>query len=252
MTRARLVVLLLAFLIAAPAFSQTNVTGDWDVTIQSPQGTNTVKVTFTQDGDQVKGLFKSQRGELPFTGTLTGDELTFAYTIDVQGMALDITMTGKVEGASIAGKAKFGDFGEGDWSAKRAVATDSAAAAAPAVATPPAETATPAAGGPTARASGDWEITIKTPGGDVAATATLADEDGKLTGTLRRDDGQMGEVSVSGTIDGKALKLSFTAQTPQGSLPITLTGDIEGDAVLNGKAEIGGMGTMEWTAKRKQ
>lgn len=245
-------VLSIALLAAAPAFAQSSVAGDWDVTIQSPQGTNTVKVTFTQDGDKVKGLFKSQRGELPFTGTLTGDELTFAYTIDVQGMALEITMTGKVEGSSIAGKAKFGDFGEGDWSAKRAEAA-AATTTAPDASTTASPSTTTAPSG--VGAAGQWDITIRTPGGEVPASATLTEENGKLSGTLKRDDPtgtQMGEVAITGTIEGKTVKLAFTAVSPQGSLPVTMTGDLDGNSIVNGKAEIGGMGTMEWTAKRKQ
>jgi hypothetical protein len=37
--------ILFAALLVAPAAGQVNVTGDWDMTIESPQGTNTVKVT---------------------------------------------------------------------------------------------------------------------------------------------------------------------------------------------------------------
>ena len=57
---------------------------------------------------------------------------------------------------------------------------------------------------------------------------------------------------LSLTIEGKAVKLAFTAVTPNGNLPITMTGDIDGDSIANGKAEIGGMGIMEFVAKKKQ
>ena len=63
---------LLVALLAAPAAAQINLTGDWDMTIQSPQGTNTVKVTLTQDGETVSGRVTSQLGELSVTGALTG------------------------------------------------------------------------------------------------------------------------------------------------------------------------------------
>src|SRR3982075_2447950 len=130
MTRARLTLLAMLLFVPGLAFAQTNVTGDWDVTIQSPQGTNTVLVTLKQDGEKVSGIFKGQQGELPFEGgTLTGTDLKFAFTVNVQGNSIIITLTGKVDGAAIAGKADFGGFGEGDWSAKRAT---TAAPAAPA------------------------------------------------------------------------------------------------------------------------
>jgi hypothetical protein len=57
---------------------------------------------------------------------------------------------------------------------------------------------------------------------------------------------------VTGTFDGNAIKLEFTAKTPQGDIPISMSGELNGDAIVNGKAEFGGMGQGEWTAKRKQ
>jgi hypothetical protein len=243
MPRAGLAVLLVAFL-AAPAAAQISVTGDWDVTIESPQGANTVKMTLTQDGEKISGLFKSQMGELPFTGTLTGVDVKAAFALPVQGQSLEIVMTGKVDGESMAGKVSFGGFGEGDWTAKRAPAT-TAAAAAPPPATTTTAPATTTAGG----ATGEWELTFKTPNGDIPATAKVTEDAGKLNGTLVS---QLGEAPFTGTLEGKALKVSFTFVTAQGSMPIVMTGDIEGDAIPNGKAEITGMGTMEWTAKKKQ
>src|SRR5712675_1759479 len=109
MNRLTSTLLALALFSAAPVFAQANITGDWDVTVVSPQGTNTTPVTFKQDGDKVSGLFKSPQGELPFEGgKLTGDDLTFTFTITTQGMQLPITLTGKVVGDTIAGKADFG------------------------------------------------------------------------------------------------------------------------------------------------
>src|SRR6266550_774625 len=237
MIRSRLTLAALLFLAAAPGFAQTpapNVTGDWDVTVNSPQGANTTLVTFTQVGEKVSGIFKSQRGELPFEGgTLTGSDLTFTFTITTQGMQLPITLTGKVDGATMAGKADFGGFAAGDWTAKRSEAK---------TATSESPTTTSALG-----VGGKWDVTVKTPGGELPASAMLTEDSGKITGTF---GSPMGEVPVTGTIDGKALKLMVEAQTPQGAMTVIMTGDIDGDTIVNGKAEIAGMGQMEWTAKR--
>lgn len=247
MARARLILLAMLLFVPGLAFAQTNVAGDWDVTIQSPQGTNTVLVTFKQDGDKVSGIFKSPQGELPFEGgTVAGNELKFAFTVNVQGNALIIALTGKVDGATMTGKADFGGFAEGDWSAKRAEATATTTAPAPPV--PPATTtAPPAAAGSTAGAGGKWEVTLITPGGEFPATATLTDTAGKLTGTF---GSQMGEAAVTGTIEGKALKMTMVAQTPQGDMTVVLTGELDGDSIVNGQADVAGVGMMPWSAKR--
>jgi hypothetical protein len=245
MSRAGFAVLFVA-LLAAPAAAQINLTGDWDMTIESPQGTNTVKVTLTQDGEKVSGLFKSEMGELPFTGTLVGADLKFAFAIPIQGQSLDIVVTGKADGATLAGKMQFGGFGEGDWTAKRAPAAAATTTATTTTATTASTTTAPAA----AASVGDkWDVTFKTPNGDLQAVVTVRTDAGKVEGTI---SSQMGEAPFTGTLEGKALKVSFNFATPQGTLPITMTGDIEGDTIPNGKAEIVGMGTMEWTAKKKQ
>jgi hypothetical protein len=78
---------------------------------------------------------------------------------------------------------------------------------------------------------------------------TVRTDAGKVEGTI---SSQMGEAPFTGTLEGKALKVAFNFATPQGTLPVVMTGDVEGDTIPNGKAEITGMGTMEWTAKKKQ
>jgi hypothetical protein len=250
MTRTRLTLFAVLVLVAAPAFAQTNVTGDWDVTINSPQGANTMQVTFKQDGEKVSGTMKSQMGELPFDGgTITGSDLVFGFSVPVQGMSLDITMNGKVDGGSIAGTAKFGDFGEGEWTAKRSGA---ASAAPEAVAAPVAAAPAPAAPAPSAAASGTgingkWDVMLRTPQGDFPANTTITEDGGKLSGTF---GSQMGEVPLTGSLAGSAVKLSIVAQTPQGDLTVEMTGDLDGDSIVNGKADITGIGQLEWSAKR--
>jgi len=238
---------LLVALLAAPAAAQIDLTGDWDLTIQSPQGTNTVRVTLTQDGETVSGRVRSQIGELSVTGALTGVDLKIAFTLPIQGQSIDIVMTGKVEGPTLAGKVQFGGFGEGDWTATRAEAVES-----PTTATPPTTTtsagATKPAGTP-GGASGEWDLTFKTPKGDVQATATINQDGGKLSGTL---SSQLGVAPFTGTLQGTSLSVTSNVITPRGILPITITGAIAGNAIAKGKAKIQGVGTMKWTARKRQ
>jgi hypothetical protein len=256
MTRSRITVFALALLVAARAFAQTpaSITGDWDVTINSPQGANTSKVTFTQEGEKVNGLFKSANGELPFTGTLTGSDLKMAFSVNVQGMALDITLTGKVDGETMAGKADFGGMAEGDWTAKRAATTTATTTAASSSTTTTTTTTTtdPTTTTSTTTAAagfgGKWDVMLKTPAGDFPATATVTDDGaGHVKGTF---GSQMGEVEVTGTTEGKSVKFEMTAVTPQGPMKVVMTGDLQGDEIVNGKADVEGMGQMDWSAKR--
>jgi hypothetical protein len=244
MIRLKSTLLALSLLSASPVFAQTNVTGDWDVTVVSPQGTNTTPVTFKQEGDKVSGVFKGAQGSLPFEGgTVTGSELKFTFTITTQGMQLPITLVGKIEGETIAGKADFGGFAEGDWTAKRSAATTTTSTATTTTTTKTTTTTVATGVG----FGGKWDVMMKTPAGDMPANATLSDTDGKVTGTF---GSQLGEVPVSGTAEGKALKLTLVAQTPQGDMTVTMTGDLDGDNIVNGKAEVSGLGQFEFSAKR--
>ena len=226
MTRLRYALLALALSIAPTAFAQEtaprpNIAGDWDVTVQSPQGTNTVLVTLKQDGEKIEGLFKSPLGELPFTGTLVGNEMKFAFSFPVDGQPLLITMTGKVDGDAVTGKADFGGFAEGDWSAKRAQ---------------------PSSRGGNHHHAGDDDRRDHHRRPHVYEHGALNDDGrprlrrkvgrrgedawrrlpghrhtsptraGKLSGTF---GSQMGEVPVTGTVEGKSMKLTMVAQTPQ-------------------------------------
>src|SRR5438552_2506698 len=239
MTRGNYLLLALLFFVCAcvpaTAIAQTTITGDWDLTINSPQGARTTLVSLKQDGEKVTGMFKSQAGELPVEGTITGTELKLAFTINFQGQLLPITMSGTVDGASMGGKADFGGFAEGDFSAKRAGTTTASSAES--------TTAPPASSG----AAGQWDVTVKTQAGEFPVTATLTDEAGKISGTMAT---HLGELAVEGTIDGKTLKLSTIVKTPQGDIPVFLTGDVDGDSIVNGRADFGG-GMGEWTARRR-
>jgi hypothetical protein len=202
-------------------------------------------MTLTQEAEKVSGLFKSPLGELPFTGTLVGSDLKFSFTLPVDGNPLLITLTGKVDGPAISGKADFGGFAEGDWSAKRTTGSPTASTSSTTAATTttaPTSTTTTAGG-----FGGKWDVMLKTPGGDFPASATLTDEGGKVSGMF---GSQMGEVPVTGTVEGKALTIKMAAQTPNGVMNVTMTGDLDGDSIVNGKAEVEGMGQMEWSAKR--
>ena len=234
-----------ALVAAGPTLSaQSNVTGDWDATVQSVQGTNSIRITFQQDGEKLSGVLKSSIGELPFDGgSVVGSDLKFGFTVPIQGQLLEITLTGTVDGSSIAGKAQFGSLGEGDWTAKRV--DPSAASAAPSAASGPAG----AAASSSSSIAGKWDITVKTDMGEVPASADLTESAGKISGTF---NGPTGAMDVDGTLEGTALKIAFVAKTPQGDIPVSMTGELNGDAIVNGKAEFGGMGQGEWSAKRRQ
>jgi hypothetical protein len=234
MTRLKSMLVTLCMLTAVPAVAQTSVAGDWDIRFKSEQRPNgalvaldgvdvVAVIALTQDGNKVSGTYKSAQGYFDFDGgTLNGNELRFVFTIRNNGMKFQMKLTGIVEGSMMTGKAYFGDFAEQDWVARR-----SATAA--------------------VLFAGKWDVVLKMPGGDTPATATLTSENGMVSGTFAS---QQHEVPVSGTAEGETLRITVVAQTSQGDRTMLMTGDLDGDNVINGTAEVAGMGQISWTATR--
>jgi hypothetical protein len=124
--RQRLLCLATLVLIAVPVFAQDgqkpariDVTGTWESTVESPQGTLVSKATYKQEGETLTGTHVGQMGELPLKGTVKGDQISYTLTVDVGGQSLTITYSGKVSGDTITGTAEFSGMGSGAWSVKR-------------------------------------------------------------------------------------------------------------------------------------
>ena len=240
------VALTLVILMPAAASAQTDVTGDWAVTVESPQGPVTIDAVMKQAGEELTGTIVSPMGSVEFKGKVVKDTIEVAYNMDMQGNSVPITMTGKVAGDSIAGSFNFGGLGDVPWTAKRKVPGAAPAASATAAAS---AAAAPAAAAPAAGAndvSGKWDITFNMGANPMPATANFTQTGEKVSGTIAS---AAGETAVTGTMTGQALKVTFTVETPQGALEITMTGDLAADSIA-GKAILTGLGEADWTGKR--
>ena len=222
----------------AAAFAQSGAAGSWELAMTTPQGATTVGLTLSLAGNKVSGEMTSPMGAVPVAGTATGNDVKLTADINIQGMALTFGIDGKVAGDSMDGTVKVGDFGEFPFTGKRAAAKPTAAAA------PAAAAAGSAA---ITDMNGKWDVKLVIAGmGEMPATAVLKQDGNKVTGTLT---GPAGEMVLAGTVTGKTVKFDFEADTPQGKLPITMTGDIGAVSVV-GKATIAGMGEADWIATR--
>jgi hypothetical protein len=100
--------------------SAPDIVGAWAMTTQSPQGENTNTMVVTREGDTLKAVARSERGERPYDSiSVAGDSVTIVMTINFSGAPMTITYTGKVSGASMTGDADFGGMAQGSWSAAK-------------------------------------------------------------------------------------------------------------------------------------
>jgi hypothetical protein len=104
---------------AKPAVAATNISGTWALSVETPMGARDMKLSATQTGEAVTGTIASPRGDMPITGTVKGNAVAFMMKVNAQGMDMQIDYVGTVEGDSMKGTAKFGDFGDGTFTGKK-------------------------------------------------------------------------------------------------------------------------------------
>ena len=100
----------------APA---VNVTGTWDMSVETPQGTMSLSSTFKQEGEKLTGTQSSQMGETALEGSVKGNDIVFAIVFNAQGQDITITYTGKIDGDTMSGTIEFGSFGSASWTAQK-------------------------------------------------------------------------------------------------------------------------------------
>lgn len=244
--------------LAASAAAQGGAAGRWDITVQAPQGATAFTLTLTQTAEKVSGQLTGPLGTMSVLGTLSENTLTLTGSLTTQGLPLEFTLNATVADEALNGVAKLGVLGDFPFTGRRAPAGAAAAdpATAPAGAATPAvsaaSTAEPAvppavsAGAPALDATGTWNITVKIAGADFPLTATLKQEETRLTGVI---NSLAGDVPLSGTMTDGALKIEFKAETPGGPLPITLTGQLSAAGFV-GKATVAGLGEVDWVGTR--
>jgi hypothetical protein len=111
--------LVCASLLAASAMAQSvNVTGDWDVTVETDAGSGNPSFTFKQEGEKLTGRYKGLLGEADLTGTVKGDKIEFSFKVSGQVEGV-VTYTGTTDGKTMKGKVSLAGLGEGTFTGKK-------------------------------------------------------------------------------------------------------------------------------------
>lgn len=97
----------------------TNVTGNWKLTLETPNGAANPSLVLKQEGKKLTGTYKGRLGEAPLEGAIKDKEIKFTVKVSAQGREFQLEYAGTVEGDTMKGKAKFGDRGEFDFSGKK-------------------------------------------------------------------------------------------------------------------------------------
>ena len=111
-------------LVAAPTFAQdaakpANITGAWEMTVETPQGTMVITANYKQDGETLTGNHVSEMGEAALKGTVKGNDIEYTLTLDMGGQQMSIVHKAKVDGDTMTGSADIEGMGSITFKCKR-------------------------------------------------------------------------------------------------------------------------------------
>jgi hypothetical protein len=98
---------------------ELDVSGDWELSAEMRGREITQNVHFEQDGEKLSVTMEGRMGEVTGEVTLSGNKIEWSITRSTQRGEFTITYTGTVQGATMSGEARMGDFGTMEWTAKK-------------------------------------------------------------------------------------------------------------------------------------
>lgn len=97
-----------------------DLSGEWVLTVTSPNGTGERQVTFVQEGNTLSGTISSSRAAGKLSGTVDDDAVTFVAVVQMGSGPFEITYSATVTGDEMEGTVDFGSYGSGTFKGRRA------------------------------------------------------------------------------------------------------------------------------------
>ncbi|HUJ23092.1 MAG TPA: hypothetical protein VLX58_16285 [Bryobacteraceae bacterium] len=95
-----------------------DISGSWEFSVQTDQGSGNPSFEFKQDGEKLTGTYSGRFGKAPVTGTVKGDQVEF--TFEIEGLDGKVRYKGTIEGSThMKGDVEYGDVGKGTFTATK-------------------------------------------------------------------------------------------------------------------------------------
>ncbi len=127
MTKSRALLLATTLFVGLSAFTANadrflaDLTGTWNVSVQTPDQSVTSTLVVEQKGDSITGVLSSEIGQANVRGAVKGDTVNFSFGLDMGGQAIDIAATALLTDAdNMSGSMDVAGMGNMPFSAARA------------------------------------------------------------------------------------------------------------------------------------
>ncbi|MFW6159536.1 MAG: hypothetical protein ACOC57_00160 [Acidobacteriota bacterium] len=113
--------LICLLIFASSIYSQeVNITGDWNLIIQSQRGEMNWDVNFLQEGEDLSVTMSGPRGnQVTGKGKVKEKVVNWSVTWDTRRGEMTVTFSGTVENGKITGEAQFGSRGSREFTAEK-------------------------------------------------------------------------------------------------------------------------------------
>ena len=112
--------LICALMLWVPIAVAADVSGTWQLTVETSQGTGSPTVVLQQQGEELTGTFHSQLlGDAKVSGSVKGNVIEFGFEGDAGGQKIKVSYKGTIESVTaMKGTAVYAGFDEkATWSA---------------------------------------------------------------------------------------------------------------------------------------
>ena len=224
----------------APA---ADISGNWDVAFNTPNGPMPGYLKLKKDGDKLTGVVGSQMGEAPAQAEVKGKDVSIWFTFQGQQGPMEIVMNGTMTGDKLAGSFSFSGQTGGDWTATRADAKDTKE---------PKEPKEPKAPAPAGEVdvTGAYSVTVELPNMTATPSLTLKQDGEKITGEYVSQT--YGKYPVAGTVKGADLNFTFTMSIEGNNVDVAYAGTVDKDGGMKGSVNYGDMMSGTFTAAKKK
>ncbi len=107
-------------LLAAATTLAADVTGTWYFAVELSVGSGAPTFVLKQEGSKLTGTYSGTLGEAPVTGTVKGDKIEFSFQAETAGEKFRAVYSGTIKDSkNMEGKADYGEFGDGTWTARK-------------------------------------------------------------------------------------------------------------------------------------
>lgn len=102
------------------AYAAADMTGTWNVTVETDQGSGTPSFDLVEDNGKLTGTYTGMMGSAPVTGTVEGDTFKLVINVEAQGQSMSIEYSGSMtDENTIEGKLDMAGFADGTFTGKK-------------------------------------------------------------------------------------------------------------------------------------